>query len=130
MVAYLVMAMASIIVLIDVREHRIRNSHILIFAIPLSISSSRISLAEIFFIALTAFIVCLLFGVGGGDFKLFSILVATQGSLVASFAYFSLFLLSTSFALLISVSLQGGLRGSIPLAPAILAPFLYLYLGI
>jgi hypothetical protein len=74
--------------------------------------------------------IALIFNIGGGDFKLFAILVSTQGLLIASAAYFSLFLACSTLSLIFSVLLHGGLRGSIPLAPAILAPFLYLYLAI
>lgn len=130
MVAFSVAAFSSIIAFIDIREHRIRNLHILIFTIPLSIFSNRIPFAEIVIIVVVALLICIVFNIGGGDFKLFAMLVATQGSLIVSFAYFSLFLVSTSLSLLPSLLLQGGLRRSVPLAPAILAPFLYLYLAI
>lgn len=122
--------MSLVISFIDIRDHRIYNSHLLIFAIPLSISSHRISLIEILGLVLLALTFSLSFGIGGGDFKLFALLIAAQGGLIASATYFDLFFISASLSSLIFLSIHRNFRASIPLAPAILAPFLYLYLAI
>lgn len=130
MVASAVTCISLLIALIDIREHRIRNTHLLLLAIPLSITRYQISWIEILVFVLLTLVISLVFRVGGGDFKLFSLLIATQGELIASAIYFYLFAISVSVSSAISLVIRRNLSASIPLAPAILAPFLYLYLAI
>lgn len=130
MVASAVTCISLLIAFIDIREHRIRNTHLLLLAIPLSITRYQISWIEILVFVLLTLVISLVFRVGGGDFKLFSLLIATQGELIASAIYFYLFAISVSVSSAISLVIRRNLSASIPLAPAILAPFLYLYLAI
>lgn len=130
MVVSAVTCISLLIALIDIRDHRIRNTHLLLLAIPLSITRFQISWLEILAFVLLALVISLVFGVGGGDFKLFSLLIATQGGLIASATYFYLFTIIASLSSVISLVIRRNLRASIPLGPAILLPFLYLYLAI
>jgi Flp pilus assembly protein protease CpaA len=72
--------------------------------------------------------------IGGGDFKLFSLLLISQGQLVFSREYFEILTLCIFASLLLTTlhALRRNFRlgGSIPLAPAILAPFTVIYLDI
>ena len=76
------------------------------------------------------FCASMIFKVGGGDFKLLSLLFLTQGEVVASARYFTFLFLSLSAALFISAISRRSLRGSIPLAPSLLLPFVVIYLDI
>jgi Flp pilus assembly protein protease CpaA len=77
-----------------------------------------------------ALLLCLAFKIGMGDFKLFSVLALTQGSLVLTIDFLSDFFLVTLVAVLITFVKRKGLGGSIAFAPCIAIPFGLVYLGI
>jgi Flp pilus assembly protein protease CpaA len=85
-------------------------------------------------VILSALVLSISLGIGGGDFKLFSLLLLAQGQLVISREYFQLLSLCIGASLLIATMLalkmKQRLAGSIPLAPSILAPFVAIYLDI
>ena len=88
--------------------------------------SLRITLLTIF---LTTFI-SLLSGIGMGDIKLLVVLIINEGSLVLSRQYLQGLLLAAFATVVISATMRRSLRGSVALAPAILTPFLAIYLAI
>ena len=125
---------SSLISLIDIREHRIHNSHLLFFAFPLLLESRTLPILESFIMVTTTLVFSISLRIGGGDFKLFSLLIISQGQLVISREYFQLmaFFLGLSLLLttLLAIKRNQRLGGSIPLAPSILAPFIAIYLDI
>jgi Flp pilus assembly protein protease CpaA len=130
MAKFSVVLISLYIAIYDIKDHRIRNLHLLIFLLPLALSAHRASFLPSVLSILLALLTCILFRIGGGDFKLFSLLVLTQGDTVLTRQYFTLFLISISCSLAISLFFKRSLTGSIALAPSILAPFLLLYLDI
>ena len=73
---------------------------------------------------------CVAFKIGMGDFKLFSVLVITQGALVLTVDFLSHLFLVTLVTVTISIARRKGLSGSIAFAPFITFPFGLVYLGI
>jgi hypothetical protein len=114
----------------DLKTHRIRDKDLLGFALLLMISPHFISFISTFLLISLALVSCLVLSVGGGDFKLFSLLVLSQGTEIGSSQYFSRFMLAVSVLVLLSLARNRNFSGSIALAPAILAPFLLGYLDI
>lgn len=118
------------IALRDVKTHKITHASLLALSIPLSLNMHRIFLWQSLLLILATLLVSLLFGIGGGDFKLLALLILTQGALVASITYLQILLMAISLSLLISIIVNRSLKGSIALAPAILLPFMACYLAI
>lgn len=83
-----------------------------------------------FALVTSVFLISILCRVGGGDIKLFGVLIVTQGSYLASFDYLRGLLNTTVIMVAVTVTYRRSLQGSIALAPVILAPFLWLYLEI
>jgi hypothetical protein len=114
----------------DLKTHRIRDKDLLVFAALLSTSPHFISFTTALALVTVALVSSIALNVGGGDFKLFSLLVFSQGSVIGTYLYFSCFILAVSVLVLISFTRNWNFSGSIALAPAILAPFLLGYLDI
>jgi Flp pilus assembly protein protease CpaA len=119
---------------IDIKEHRIYNSHLLLFSVPLLIESRSLPIRSTMIAIAVTLLLTISLRIGGGDFKLFSLLLISQGQLVFSREYFEILTLCIFASLLLTTlhALRRNLRlgGSIPLAPAILAPFTVIYLDI
>jgi Flp pilus assembly protein protease CpaA len=115
---------------IDIREHRIYNSHLLLLGVLLSFNSAPIAILKALTLIVLALALSILCNIGGGDFKLFSLLVALQGENVLTSQYLALVTAALAFTLLASAIIKGTLVTSAPLAPAILTPFVVIYLGI
>lgn len=113
----------------DLRTHRISNRALALLALPLIATAHSAPLIPTALAILVSFGLALLLEIGGGDFKLFSLLMITEGSLILSEDYLASFSLCLLLALLIAL-LTGRLRRHIAFAPVILAPFLYCYLAI
>lgn len=114
----------------DLRTHRIRNSDLLILALPLVFSIHLPGAISALLLISTALVLSMILNIGGGDFKLFSLLVLTQGSIIATAEYVLRFMIAITILVVLSVISRRKIAGSIALAPAILAPFLLGYLGI
>ena len=114
----------------DLKTHRIRDKDLLVFATFLMFSPHFISFTSALLLISLALVSCMALNVGGGDFKLFSLLVVSQGSVIENSQYFSRFMLAVSVLVLLSFARNRNFSGSIALAPAILAPFLLGYLDI
>ena len=115
---------------IDIKSHKIHNSDLFIYAIPLGVYAHRISVLQTAIAIFSALAASLLFKIGGGDLKLFSLLAITQGSLVLTQSYCANFLIAIFISLAVVVIRNRRWGVSVPLAPAILAPFLLAYLDI
>ncbi len=115
---------------VDIREHRIYNRDLIAFALILSLNANQISFKWSVSILIIALLVTILFRIGGGDFKLFSVLLFTQGGAIGSTEYLSYLCMALSVSLLIASVRHRTLHCAVPLAPAIALPFLLTYLGI
>jgi Flp pilus assembly protein protease CpaA len=116
--------------IIDIREHRIYNAHLLLFGVLLSFNPAPIAILEALILIAVTLALSILFNIGGGDFKLFSLLVALQGENVLTSQYLVFVSAALTLTLLSTAMIKGTLATSAPLAPAILAPFVAIYLGI
>lgn len=115
---------------VDLREHRIYNRDLIAYALVLSLKANPIPFKWILSILILALLATILFRIGGGDFKLFAVLLLTHGVEIASTEYFSCFFFALSASLLIASIRHRTLHCAVPLAPAIALPFLLIYLGI
>lgn len=124
----IVFALSLYIAMIDIRDHRIYNRDLSVYGFVLFYNLNAISIVKSFSLVFAAFLICLIFKIGGGDFKLISLLIITQGKLIASAQFLSYLFFSLLISVAIWAALQRNFRGAMPLAPSILLPFLALYL--
>lgn len=122
--------MALRITVIDIRYHRIQNRDLLAITPFLALSAQTIDLLPVIAITLVTILVSLLIDLGGGDLKLLILLFLTQGELVVTSRYLYLLTIAIALSLFILLLLRQSVRSSVPLAPAILIPFLICYLAI
>lgn len=125
-----VIAISIFITVDDLQNHRIQHISLLLFAIPLVIAQHRAPIQSILPATLFLILSTVVTKLGGGDLKLLLLLLVFQGAVVISLEYFQWFLLACSVEVCFFAILRRSFWGSIPLAPAILAPFLALYLAI
>jgi Flp pilus assembly protein protease CpaA len=129
-VTFLLIILVIVICLHDLCTHRIPNTMTTALFLSTSLHPHRESLSiTLLTIFLTTFI-SLLSGIGMGDIKLLAVLIINEGSLVLSRQYLQGLLLAAFATVVISATMRRGLRGSVALAPAILTPFLAIYLAI
>jgi Flp pilus assembly protein protease CpaA len=129
MVQILVAVSSIYISWVDLREHRIYHRDLLIFGLILVLDAHPTVMKNIGALLLLSLLFTLVFRIGGGDFKLFSVFLLVQGELVISIRYLNYFLVSLSVSILIATLRHGTFRCAVPLAPAIVTPFLATYLG-
>lgn len=122
--------MALRITVIDIRYHRIKNRDLLAITPFLALSAQTIDLLPVIAITLVTILVSLLINLGGGDLKLLILLFLTQGELVVTSRYLHLLAIAIALSLFVLLLLRQSVRSSVPLAPAILIPFLICYLAI
>jgi Flp pilus assembly protein protease CpaA len=79
---------------------------------------------------LTFTIICAVTQLGGGDFKLLTVLLVTQGKVLLSANYGLGIAIAITLTVLISLLARRNLDDSVPMGPAILAPFTISYLAI
>lgn len=130
MVDLIIVFFALHISIVDIKSHLIRNSELLFYAIPLSLHSHRLPLSHSALAITLAFGPCLIFKIGGGDLKLFSLLTMTQGYLIITQSFFLHMYVAILILLVATYLRHRKWSQSVPLAPAILAPFLLAYLDI
>jgi Flp pilus assembly protein protease CpaA len=118
------------IAVIDIRSHRISNISILVLALPLFVRPHSIAPLDSFFGLIALLAVALISRMGGGDFKLLSLLIISQGEIVVSLHYIFMALVLASGSAFFTVARQRNFGVSVPLAPSILVPFLLIYLDI
>ncbi len=81
-------------------------------------------------VILLSFVLSIIFGIGGGDFKLFAGMTIAQGSIIRSESYLLGLALTITISTMLSFAFTRSLRSEVPLAPALLTPFALLYLAI
>ena len=115
---------------IDLRTHRIPNLLTALLAVLLLIDSNPSSI----FVALPIVFITLAVGylgkIGAGDVKLFLALLLTSTSIILSVRYFLGMALVSGILVVASLILWGSRGKMIAFAPALLLPFLDLYLAI
>lgn len=114
----------------DICTHRISHQSSLFLFLLLLVKPQPTSLIATFLILIVSLVASVLFGIGGGDFKLFAGLTIAQGSLIRSERYLLGLVLTLAISILISFAHTRSLHRAIPLAPALLAPFALSYLAI
>lgn len=115
---------------VDLREHRIYNRDLAILAIFLTLDSHTIALKWSGALLIPALFLTFAFRFGGGDFKLFALLLLTQGRIIATAQYANYLFTALSASLLFTAIRHRSLHCTVPLAPAVVLPFLLMYLGI
>lgn len=117
------------IILFDIRFHRIQNISLIALMPLLLLSSHTLAFSDAVLLIIVVSTICIVAKIGMGDIKLLALLIAFQGEIIAQPAWLILF----SFIALISTIAHAiqrrGLSGDIALAPAILIPFLTIFLG-
>ena len=89
----------------------------------------QIAAVKIVLILIFMWILGLFSKVGMGDLKLLTILVVLQGEVVIDSRTWTLFTVITLASIIIHRVIERSLKGDIPLAPAILVPFVSIYLS-
>lgn len=130
MIQLFVLSILAYITVADIRTHRITNRSTLILGLALFSKMNSASFITTFISIAIAFALCALFTIGMGDFKLFSVLVITQGSLVLTLDFLHRFFLVTLCVVTFSLAARKNLASSIAFAPCIVIPFGMVYLGI
>lgn len=118
------------IALRDLHTHTITDKSNFALFLLLLIDANPLSLPHLLLAWLTLIIVCLATRLGGGDFKLISVLLVTQGKVLLSANYVLGIAIATSLTVLASLLIRRNLHDSVPMGPAILAPFTISYLAI
>ena len=130
MISLGVIALSIYITVDDLQNHRIRHISLLLLVIPLVIAQHRAPIQSILPAALLLILFTVVTKLGGGDFKLFLLLFIFQGAVVISLDYLRWFLFACSVEVSAFAISRRSFGGNIPLAPAILAPFILCYLAI
>ena len=112
----------------DIRFHRIPNISLLFLTITLLYSMHQISAVKIVLILIFMWILGIFSKVGMGDLKLLTILILLQGEVVIDSRTWILFSVCTVLSIIFHRLVERSLKGDIPLAPAILVPFVSVYL--
>jgi Flp pilus assembly protein protease CpaA len=129
-ISLLLVLCCSVIIFKDIREHRIYNWHLLILLPLLAYKAQYLPLFTSVVAIIVIWALSIACNIGGGDAKLLSLLVTFQGQSFLTVRYFSLVLICSSLSLLVLLLHKRTLKGSLPLAPAILLPFIAIYLNI
>lgn len=118
------------IALRDIKTHTITNKSNFVLFLLLLFDANPLTLFHTLLTWLTLTIICLVTHLGGGDFKLLTVLLVTQGKVLLSAHYGSGIAIAITLTVLISLLFRRNLDDSVPMGPAILAPFTISYLAI
>jgi Flp pilus assembly protein protease CpaA len=118
------------IALRDLQTHTITDKSNFALFLLLLFSANPLPLPDLFLAWIALIIICLVTQLGGGDFKLLTVLLATQGKVLLSANYGSGIAIAISLTVLISLLIRRNLDDSVPMGPAILTPFTISYLAI
>lgn len=130
MLSLLVFSLSLTVSIIDLRTHRIPNRLTIALSLVLLLDNYDSLFIESIPAILFVFAAGFFAKIGLGDVKLLIALILTSTKLILSAPYF-LGMALVSLALVIFALLtQGFRRTMIAFAPAILAPFVYIYLDI
>jgi Flp pilus assembly protein protease CpaA len=128
--SYLVALTASLISLIDIRSHRIPNKLTILLGFLLLVDPHGSSIASTLPAIVVSIAVGLLGRFGAGDIKLFIVLLLTSSHLVLNLQYLQGMVLISFASVVLSLLALGRQAKMIAFAPAILLPFLNIYLAI
>jgi Flp pilus assembly protein protease CpaA len=115
---------------VDFRTHAISDKKNFLLFLLLLADTNSLSLPHFFLAWLMLILISLVTHLGGGDFKLLTVLLATQGKILLSASYGVGFTIAASSSFLVVLLIRRNLGGSVPMGPAILAPFAISYLAI
>ena len=127
---WFIVSLLVFITIVDFHTHRITNISLFILGLALFTDRNSASFIYTLIAVAMALWLCVAFKIGMGDFKLFSVLVITQGTLVLTVDFLAHLLLVTLVTVTITTVRRKGLSGSIAFAPCIAIPFGLVYLGI
>lgn len=118
------------IALRDIKTHTITNKSNFVLFLLLLFDVNPLPLSHTLLAWLTLTVICLVTQLGGGDFKLLTVCLVTQGKILLSANYGLGFAIATCLTVLTSLLARRNLDDSVPMGPAILAPFTISYLAI
>jgi Flp pilus assembly protein protease CpaA len=119
-----------LISLIDIRSHRIPNKLTIILGFLLLADPHGSSIASILPAIVVSIAVGLLGRFGAGDIKLFIVLLLTSSPMVLNLQYLKGMAFASFATVVLSLLALGRQAKMIAFAPAILLPFLNIYLAI
>jgi len=114
----------------DLRTHMITDKSNFALLLLLLFDANPLPLLHLLLAWLILIAICLATQLGGGDFKLLTVLLATQGKVLLSASYGVGIATAASLTVFVVLLLRGNLDDSVPMGPAILAPFAISYLAI
>lgn len=126
----IVFFISFLISLNDLRSHQIPNRLTLALFFSLTFERNSLNAPKTFLIAVLATIITILFTVGMGDLKLFLALLVTQGTGIITLEFFTVFSLCSVLLAIFELTRLRSFKADVPLAPAILIPFLLHYSGL
>lgn len=118
------------IALNDLRTHKITDKSNFVLFLLLLIDANPLPLFHLLMAWFALIAICLATHLGGGDFKLLTVLLLTQGKVLLSASYGVGIAISASLTVLIFLFIRRNLDDSVPMGPAILGPFAIGYLAI
>lgn len=130
MLKILLLILSLYISVVDIQTHRISNLSNLALGSLLIFDIHNIEIWMTLIFICLALIATLIIRLGMGDFKLIVVLLITQSAIVVSLQYLSLFLMTATATICISILTRKGLTGSVAFGPTILLPFTAIYLAI
>jgi Flp pilus assembly protein protease CpaA len=119
---------ALYILISDIRFHRIPNISLLFLIIALLYSMHQISAVKMMLFLIFIWILGIFSKVGMGDLKLLTILIVLQGEVLIDSRTWIFLTVCTVLSIIFHRVVERSLKGEIPLAPAILVPFVSVYL--
>lgn len=130
MLAAVILLFTFHISLKDIESHRISDTSNFILFLLLAINPHPVNLIRFTVAWLLLILLSTVTHLGGGDFKMLTILLLTQGDILLTASYGLQFSIATTITLLSCLVSRRNVEGSIPMGPAILAPFTFAYLAI
>lgn len=127
--SFSIVALSLHISLFDIRFHRIRNRSLALLGGLLLFYPNFLALTDALLLIVAVSIFCIAAKIGMGDLKMLIVLISLQGQILAQSQWLPLFSLSALLSIIVERVQKGGIAGEIPLAPAILFPFVAIYLG-
>lgn len=122
-------ALSIHISLFDIKVHRIQNISLIVLTPLLLFSPHTLALSDAVLLVIVVSTICIVAQIGMGDVKLLALLIAFQGEIMVQPAWLVLFSFVAIISTIAHAIQRRGLSGDIALAPAILIPFLAIYLG-
>jgi Flp pilus assembly protein protease CpaA len=118
------------IALNDLRTHKITDKSNFALFLLLLFDANPLPLLHLLLAWLILIAISLATQLGGGDFKLLTVLLVTQGKVLLSASYGVGIAIAASLTVFIVLLIRGNLDDSVPMGPVILAPFAISYLAI